>query len=153
MEPDLKTNLKDIENLTNDFKSLLRNYFSTYIDGYIKKNHLKNKTVLYRRIQEKVNIGVSTLQDFINGKSIMTIESIIKLATFLEVDLKNIFNETFLPEYYSTNSKPLDEKFDLTKFLCTEYHFTDDEIQDVNTYINYIRRSKTNNLSNTSLKN
>ena len=105
MKPDEKTNLKDIENLTDDFKSHLRDYFSIYIDNHMKEGNFKNKTALYRKIQEQVNIGVSTLQDFINGKSIMTIESIIKLAKFLKVDLRDIFNETFLPKYHSPNSK------------------------------------------------
>ena len=137
---------KNIEIYTQNLKVSLRDYFSTYRDNLLEKKY-KNLTALYRQIQASTNVGVSTLQDFFNGKSIMTVESIIKLAMFFKINLQDIFSAHMLPDFYPDNDNKPNKNFYLSKLLHTKFEFNDEEINDILKYIEYIEKSKNNNLN------
>lgn len=126
-------------------KQALKTYFITAYDNYNKNV----SPITYDIIKKYTGIGKSTLSDFFSGSSLPTIDTIIKLATFLNLDLNNIFNENIFPTNTTIHEKdsPIDSNTKETRIknLLQQYYNFEDEADDVIKYINYIDKSRKSN--------
>lgn len=105
----------------------------------------KRKKLSLRHMYECTNVSIALISDFENGNKIPRLETIIRLATYLGINMYKLFGTKLCPERPLKDKLPPrnDEKYviwDTLKYL----NFTDSECKEFLNYVQYIKSKRKN---------